>query len=364
MALVPKPYTYVPNPPGGGTQTGCLDWINKIGYFFAGDIYSFNLLTRVQLSHILAGTAFTNINLTAICTGPDGLIYSGTITSAHLVIGFNGNGTTASVFNDIGGTHGAIGFICATTNGANIVCVTAGLNSGQGPLPGGAPICAFDMTNLVALGAPIEVNEGFTSVAPGNARVAPGPNGKAVATALGNAGGTGATTLGIYVIDVTTNPFTMTRAGGHIASDFGAGALTAFGAPCYDNTDGNIIACVQVGSNKFVCKFSSSTAAIIWQTAMDTVFDFDECVVKNGFLRFPKAFGAFERTLNTITGAIVDNAVSPSLTGFTSKAYSNDALGLDVINVNNNSGANPQWETFGPPPAPLVTQGGVIRVRA
>lgn len=363
-------YTYVPNPPFSNDQVGCVDWDNDLGFFFSGDTYVFELTSRVQLAHIVGG--FANINLTESAqttsvSPADGVLYTGTHTSANLFIGYNGmTGATVSVYNDAPPTLPAIGNMCACEAGGEPICVGAGLNSGQGTPSSGSPVCAVNMQSLTSLGVPVAVSEYQISIAPGNALVGRGAPGQAWCAALGLSARPASVpaTMGLYRIDLTTTSFTLNRLAGHVAADLGlAGNIDNIGAPTVDLSDGNMLVSFHTDTPaSYLAKFNGISGALIWVLPTNQLIDLCECQIKHGQLQYIWS-GTQYKIVNLATGTDAFDTYAPP-SGTVPAIYFDDTRVLLVMNMNNNPFANPQWQTFGPPPSPFVVGGGVIRRRS
>lgn len=363
-------YTYIPNPPFSNNQNGCVDWQNGLGYFFSGDFYCFNLSTQAQIRHISG--AFPNINTTesaqTISVSPgDGLIYTCSIINTNLVMGYDPTtGALTKNFDNTGGLVPAPGNCCANTaSGANVV-VCAGLNCGQGSPPDGAPIFVINMDTSTPLAGTTNVDEYQTSIAPGNAFVGRGALNTAYAASLGIFGRPTGTpsTMGFYRINMTNTSFTMTRIGGYVAAGLGlAGTINNVGSPTVDLSDNNILVPFSTTgpSASFLAKFDGVSGALIWIINTNQMLNLAECRIRHGQLQYLSTATSYV-TVNLATGATVTDTVSPA-TGATSRVYFDDTRVLLVFNNNNNPFANPQWQTLGLPPSPLVIGGGVIRLR-
>ena len=365
------PYTMVPSPPPGAGAWGCMDWRNKLLYTFtAGPIhYLFNALSRAQLARVdMTNPAAFPINVNAMSVGQvSGRLYSGTSNSASLFTGYNsGSQTVDQIFNDVSLTLPAIGFVAAVAVGAADIVLGTGLNSGQGSPGHSAPICGVNMSTLTSLGPPQFFSETQTSISPGNASIVRGPAATAYVSCIGFIGGVGPQTIGYYKVTATATTFGVARLGGHTAADFGGTSFQGMTKLVYDATDGNLITCIEVNgapSTIYLVKLSGVDAHIIWQVALpNEPIGFAECVILAGVLKwFTNFSGGTENTALTATGAISTLVVG--IPNNDNNAYWSDAVGLNIAQVASASGANPMWETTGPPLAPRRSGGGVIRGR-
>lgn len=362
----PVPYTMIPNPPAGLGAQGYVDWSGLVLYTFTAGptMYSFAVISRAQLDRVDFSVAGLNTFPISPCGVGihDGRLYGGTQVVSRIVMGWNpATGLIDRTYNDTGPatyTNG-VGYLTTTDDGASDIVVTCGLNAGQG-IPGhSAPVNVVNMSTLTSYGpAQFGAEAITTGVAPGNARVGRSHRGAYVIMQANDV-------LGIYKIDVTVNPFVMTRIGGHVPGDFGGTHFTNWAAPCYDVTDGNILACVTVdNTNTFMVKFNGTTGAIIWQTAIfNQCQDLHECSIQHGRISWVEANAGttYESSIVTATGALSRAASTINTGNNNAAAYFSDKFIIDIWNVSSSPGANPMWETFGPPPAPSVNQGGVIR---
>lgn len=367
MPLTPLPYTEIPSGPAGLGAWGTVDWNALVLYtFVAGPTaYFFNARTRAQTARIdFSVPSHVSFNVGNASVGPSGRLYCGTNNVANIVQGYNPfTDTIDRVYNDtIPATfvNGAA-YVAATTDGANDMVVTCGLNSGQGTPGHSAPVNVVNMTTLVSYGPAQFGLEAPSSIAPGNARVGRAPNGAYVT--MGDNG-----VVGIYHVDVTRNPFVMTRLAGYTGVPFGGVNLTNWAAPCYDASDGNIIACVTVDNTAtYMVKFNGISGAIIWATQIaNQCQDLRECSISFGRISWVEAFGgsSYEATINTATGALSRQVTSPTTGNNNAQAYFSDKWLIDIWNVGSSPGQNPMFETFGPPVPPFVVGGGVQRRRS
>lgn len=368
MPLTPLPYTEVPAGPAGLGAWGTVDWNALVLYtFVAGPTaYFFNARTRAQTARIdFSVPSHVNFNVGNSSVGPhDGRLYCGTNNASDIVQGYNPSTDTIDrVYNDtIPGTFlSGAAYVAATTDGTNDLVVTCGLNAGQGTPGHSAPVNVVNMSTLVSYGPAQFGLEAPTSVTAGNARVGRAPNGAYVTMGYNGV-------VGIYKVDATHNPFIMTRLAGYTGVPFGGTNLTNWAAPCYDASDGNIIACVTVdNTTTYMVKFNGISGAIIWQTAIfNQCQDLRECSIANGRISWVEGSGgtSYESSINTATGALSRQATSPTTGNNNAQAYFSDKWLIDIWNVSNSPGANPMFMTFGPPVAPFVASGGVQRHRS
>lgn len=361
------PYTTSSSPASNG-GSGIVDFDANRGYFLqsqhSGDpgtngysLFIFNLTSQAQLFGPLdPGQLGFNGSLNAAkCLGYDGNIYLGSSSDGtHHASRYNATTHANDVtYNDPHGL-GGVGYIAPLTFGGQqfVVCTT--VNSG-------ATGSGVDIIQMTGSGAPtwtgvsFVVDEAPGSLAPGNAFPCRGPNGAGYILSVGPPFGLGTQQLGIYRTQADGfatdgSAVGMAKIGVVLPTAVNAG-WTSIGLPIggnvfYDETDGNLITCVEGSDSTFrIIKISTTTAAVLWQIAVGGSVDFRQSRVRGG--RFTYLTGSSPYTLteiNTLTGG---TTAGPTESAIAPNEYAHDdKLGLYVSHVSN--AGQPEWATFGP----------------